>query len=315
MAATAHKHKEMMEEHYDAEDVLAEKVDMLADMVRNSQHMVAFTGAGISTSAGIPDFRGPEGKWTRQAQGLKPVQGVPLVEAFPTQTHMALVELHNRGVLKYLISQNCDGLHRRSGMPAAAISELHGNCWVEICEDCGQQHFRDFKCERVTKPGGAKCPTDHFTGRFCACGGRLLNSTIDFGQGLPKKPLQLAERHSLQADLHLACGSSLAVRPACDQPAATAQNGGKLVICNLQKTPLTEMATLHIFAQTDTVMSMLMERLSLPIPQFRLERRVIIGQDASARHIFAKSVDVHDPTLRRVISARLIGRGVACLRT
>merc|ERR1719486_350968 len=192
-----------MQERYDSDDVLCRKVDALADMVRTSKHFVAFTGAGISTSAGIPDFRGPTGKWTREAQGLKPLQGVSIVKAYPTVTHMALLELYNRGVLKYLISQNCDGLHRRSGLPASAISELHGNCWVEICEECGQQHFRDFKCMRIVREGGVKNPTDHFTGRFCACGGRLLNSTIDFGQSLPQKPLERAQQHSRSADLHL----------------------------------------------------------------------------------------------------------------
>merc|ERR1719161_3263158 len=111
-----------MEEQYDSDDVLEQKVARLADMVRSSKHFVAFTGAGISTSAGIPDFRGPEGKWTREARGLKPLAGVSVVDAFPTAAHMALVELHSRGVLKYLISQNCDGLHRRAGFPASAIS-------------------------------------------------------------------------------------------------------------------------------------------------------------------------------------------------
>lgn len=288
----------MQKERFDSEDVLAQKVDRLADMVRSSQHFVAFTGAGISTSAGIPDFRGPSGKWTREAQGLKPLKGVSVVDAFPTSAHMALVELCRRGVLKYIISQNCDGLHRRSGLPASAISELHGNCWVEICEDCGQQFFRDFKCNRRTKEGGAKNPTDHFTGRFCYCSGRLLNSTIDFGQRLPERPLERAQEHSHRADLHLALGSSLRVAPACTQPKNTARNGGTLVICNLQKTPLTDMAALHIYAKTDTVMEMLMERLQIPIPQFRLMRRVIVGKCESPGQLYLKAVDVHDPTVQ-----------------
>jgi mono-ADP-ribosyltransferase sirtuin 6 len=297
MASTAIKDAEMMEERYDSDEVLAQKVDALADMVRDSKHFVAFTGAGISTSAGIPDFRGPEGKWTREAKGLKPLQGVSVVGAYPTPTHMAFVELYRRGVLKYLISQNCDGMHRRSGLPASAISELHGNCWVEICEDCGQQYFRDFKCDRLVRKGGAQRPADHFTGRFCSCGGRLLNSTIDFGQHLPQKPLEHAQKHSRRADLHLACGSSLRVSPACDQPASTVQKGGKLVICNLQKTPLTNMATMQIYAKTDTVMAMLMERLSIPIPPFRLLRRIVVGRCAQGGMVYAKAIDLHDPTL------------------
>jgi len=297
MADTAIADPEMRQEFYDPPDMLSQKVDRLAEMVRQSQHMIAFTGAGISTSAGIPDFRGPDGKWTRKADGLEPLKGVTCVEAYPTSTHMALVEMLDRKILKYLISQNCDGLHRRSGVPAQSISELHGNGWVEICEDCGLQHFRDFVCTRLTRPGGPKCPADHFTGRFCGCGGRLLNSTIDFGQSLPEVPLERAQQHSRKADLHLALGSSLRVRPACDQPATTANKGGKLVIVNLQKTPLDDLATLRIFAKTDTVIEMLMSRLMIPIPAFRLQRRVLVCRNNSGNLWQAKAVDAHDPTI------------------
>eukprot|EP00746_Dinoflagellata_sp_MGD_P000879 gnl/MRDRNA2_/MRDRNA2_101633_c0_seq1.p1 gnl/MRDRNA2_/MRDRNA2_101633_c0~~gnl/MRDRNA2_/MRDRNA2_101633_c0_seq1.p1 ORF type:complete len:533 (+),score=90.98 gnl/MRDRNA2_/MRDRNA2_101633_c0_seq1:75-1601(+) len=293
MAHSAHNDPAMMEEHYDPDDVLVQKVDKLAAMVRESRHFVVFTGAGISTSAGIPDFRGPDGKWTRQAKGKEPLVGVQTVKAFPTPTHMALVDLHKRGVLKYVISQNCDGLHRRSGLPAAALSELHGNGNVEICEDCGRQYFRDIRCDRV-KPKAC----DHFTGRFCKCkpcNGRLLNSTIDFGQDLPKRPLNKAREQSSTADLHLALGSSLTVSPANQMPMRTVQSGGKFVICNLQRTPVTEKADFQIFAKTDVVMTMLMERLQYPIPPFRLVRRVIFG--VSAKEVYAKSVDVHDETV------------------
>lgn len=297
MASTAISDPEDIKEIYDSEEELLRKVDLLAEMVRNSKHFVAFTGAGISTSAGIPDFRGPEGKWTRQAKGLDPKVGVSIVDAYPTDTHMAMLELYDRGILQYVISQNCDGLHRRSGLPAHAISELHGNCWMEVCEDCGQQYFRDYKCMRITKPGGAKCPADHFTGRFCDCSGRLLNSTIDFGQSLPVKPLELAEWHSEKADLHLACGSSLRVTPACDQPANTANLGGKLVIVNLQKTPLTDLAAFQIYAKTDDVMRLLMKRLEIPIPEFRLLRRIVFSTFEKEGYACTKAVDPHNPVL------------------
>merc|ERR1719428_2022393 len=167
-------------------DVLQRKLRELEQLVRGSKHIVVFTGAGISTSAGIPDFRGPTGVWTRKAQGLSPIAGTSTVKALPTKTHMGIVELHRRGILRYVISQNCDGLHRRSGLPASAISELHGNSNIEICESCGRRFFRDFKAVRRTRT------FDHFTGRFCSCDGRLLESTIDFGQHLPRVPLEKA---------------------------------------------------------------------------------------------------------------------------
>jgi len=275
-----------MEEHRDAPEVLEEKVKQLAELVRTSEHFVAFTGAGISTSAGIGDFRGPDGKWTCQAQGRQVPKSVDPVKAYPTATHMSLVELQRQGILKYVISQNCDGLHRRSGLPASAISELHGNGNVEICEDCGQSYFRDFQCTRMRKIA------DHFTGRFCSCHGRLLNSTIDFGQTLPERPLKLAEEHSRKADLHLALGSSLTVHPACGMPAKTAKHGGNLVICNLQKTPLDQRASIRIFAETDKVMEMLMALLAIPVPSFTLVRRVVIGQSESEVH--CRAVDPHN---------------------
>eukprot|EP00697_Spironema_sp_BW2_P015666 gnl/Spiro4/6610_TR3409_c0_g1_i1.p1 gnl/Spiro4/6610_TR3409_c0_g1~~gnl/Spiro4/6610_TR3409_c0_g1_i1.p1 ORF type:complete len:573 (+),score=137.75 gnl/Spiro4/6610_TR3409_c0_g1_i1:38-1720(+) len=301
MAYTAHKDEESLRERFDSPSELAAKVDQLASFVREAAHMVVFTGAGISTSAGIPDFRGPDGKWTREAQGKEPLRGVSTVSAFPTLTHMSLVELQARGILKYLISQNCDGLHRRSGMPGDAISELHGNSNIEVCETCGQSFFRDIACHRATRS------RDHFTGRFCSradCGGPLLEYTIDFGQNLPVAALELAEQNSRRADLHLVLGSSLTVSPACGLPQTTAKCGGRLVIVNLQRTPLDELSALRIYARTDTVMTMLMERLGVPVPPFRLRRRFVFfpnvvddGSSPSSRKLQLRAVDVHDPSL------------------
>ena len=297
MAHTAHADEETVRERYDSPDELEKKVDLLATLVRRAKHMVAFTGAGISTSAGIHDFRGPNGKWTREAKGLQPLRGVDTVSALPTPTHMSLVELQKLGILKYLISQNCDGLHRRSGFPAANISELHGNSNIEVCEKCGQGYFRDIACHRLDRS------RDHFTGRFCSrsrCQGPLCEYTIDFGQSLPEGPLNLATMHSRKSDLHLAMGSSLTVRPACTMPELTARNQGALVIVNLQPTPLDDKATIKIHAKTDTVMAMLMKRLGYNIPRFRLRRRFIAGVSrvkGSSARAFVRAVDVHDPSL------------------
>jgi len=293
MADTAHSDPEQMKERFDSPAALEVKICALAELIKKSQHLVVFTGAGISTSAGIPDFRGPDGKWTREAKGLKPKRGVSTISAYPTKTHMALVELARRKKLKWLISQNCDGLHVRSGFPQERISELHGNVNMEICEICGQRYFRDLQCRRRNRG------RDHFTGRFCVrdgCKGRLLESTIDFGQCLPETPLANAEYHSEKADLHIALGSSLTVTPAADCPKTTSKKG-HLVIVNLQKTPLTKIARHHIHAKTDEVMERVMQKLGYEIPPFRLLRKLIVGCDPSIPAVYCRGADVDDPTL------------------
>ena len=109
-------------EHFDPPEMVDQLATELADQIKNSKHLIAFTGAGVSTSAGIPDFRGPSGAWTLRAQGKElNFKAEITLQAIPTPTHMALVELQNRGILKYLISQNCDGLHRRSGILAVSL--------------------------------------------------------------------------------------------------------------------------------------------------------------------------------------------------
>jgi mono-ADP-ribosyltransferase sirtuin 6 len=296
MGDTAHKDPEQMKERFDRPEALEEKINRLARLIKQSKHLVVFTGAGISTSAGIHDFRGPNGKWTREAQGLKPLRGVSTISAFPTKTHMALVQLARKNKLKWLISQNCDGLHIRSGFPQDRLSELHGNGNVEICETCGQRYFRDMCAHRSRKLGFGR---DHFTGRYCVrenCGGRLLESTIDFGQNLPETPLTNAFEHSEKADLHIALGSSLTVTPAADCPDTTAKNGD-LVIINLQRTPLTKVARDHIYAKTDEVMERVMAKLGYEIPPFRLLRKLIIGVDPVKQVFYCRGADVDDPTL------------------
>ena len=123
MASSAPKVAEA--ERRDASDKVEQQAALLVDQIRRSKHFIVFTGAGVSTSAGIPDFRGPEGAWTLRAQGrARTGKAVSTLKAIPTLTHMALVELQNRGILKCLVSQNCDGLHRRSGiLPVSLFSK------------------------------------------------------------------------------------------------------------------------------------------------------------------------------------------------
>lgn len=297
MAHSAHDNEEDVKEIYDSSEDLETKIKLLADLVKQSKHLVVFTGAGISTSAGIHDFRGPTGKWTREAKGLKPLKGTDTVKAYPTPTHMSFVKLAQEGVLKYMISQNCDGLNVRSSFPQDQLSELHGNGNIEICEDCGQKYFRDHRTP-VKKHTGMR--RDRWTGRHCGhedCRGRLLKSTICFGQNLPDEPLTLAEEHSAKADLHIALGSSLMVTPAADCPRDTVHNGGKLVIINLQNTPLTNMAEFQIYGKTDEVMTRLMELLGYEIPQFSLKRKIVCGVDPKEKGLYIRGAALTDETL------------------
>lgn len=284
MAFSAHKDEDTLLERYDNQQEFMRKVAQVGELVKKSKFTCFFTGAGISTDAGIPDFRGPNGVWTCKAKGIASPTGTSTLSAIPTQTHMSIVELLKTGNAHYLISQNCDGLHRRSGVPPNQISELHGNGNIEYCEDCGFQYLRDYSCYRITNS------SDHYTGRHCVntinnktCNGRLLESTIDFGQNLPEIPLEKAFQASKKADLHIALGSSLTVSPACTMPKTTAKTNGKLVICNLQKTPLDHLCSVRIYQRCDVFMQALMNYLNLPIPDFKLNRRFkfIKYQDSS----------------------------------
>ena len=172
MASTAIKTEEEKKEYKDSPAELDRKVTLLAKWVRESVYMTAFTGAGCSTAAGINDYRsGYEtmlpvgaGCWEKAANKAKaaaPKAGVriAMANALPTPTHMGLVKLQQEGILKYLVSQNVDGLHRKSGNPPDKLCELHGNRNLEYCVKCGKEYMRDFGV-RSTVPKGAHKPHD-----------------------------------------------------------------------------------------------------------------------------------------------------------
>ncbi|XP_057328756.1 NAD-dependent protein deacetylase Sirt6 isoform X2 [Microplitis mediator] len=125
-----------LDEKYDTTENLQLKCGILTEWINTSRHVVIHTGAGISTSAGIPDFRGPSGVWTLEKKGLKPKSNISFDEAVPTKTHMALKKLTEIGKVKFIISQNIDGLHLRSGISRLNIAELHGNIFIEQCSKC-----------------------------------------------------------------------------------------------------------------------------------------------------------------------------------
>jgi NAD-dependent SIR2 family protein deacetylase len=291
MANTALKTEDEKKEYFDAPEELEEKVNQLAEWILESEHFIAFTGAGISTSAGIADYRsgyntvlptGP-GCWEKKAQGKasnKPKIRTEMIKAIPTPTHMALVKLMEQNHLKYLISQNIDGLHRRSGIPPEKLAEVHGNTNLEKCLKCKKEYMRDFRVRT------AKNVHSHETGRLCEderCKGKLIDSIINFGENLENRILDNGFANSAISDLCLAMGSSLTVTPAADMPLATSKTG-KLVIVNLQKTPLDSRAAIKINAMCDTVIQMLMAKLGLEIPSFKLVRRLRVSKNSEVKN-------------------------------
>ena len=318
MAQTAHKSEEEKKEYFDSPEVLDEKVTLLAEMVLTSSHFVAFTGAGISTACGIPDYRsgyntvletGPgcwesaanklkykeEQKRAAAAGGVKPkpeaskaTLRTSIQKAYPSLTHMAMVELTERNHLKYIVSQNVDGLHRKSGIPAANIAELHGNTNLEVCELCNREYMRDHRVRNAQKTH------DHRTGRMCespGCNGHLKDTIINFNENLNPAILELGEANCESADLCLAMGSSLRVSPANGMPEACAINGGRLVICNLQKTPLDGLATLVIHAKCDDIMKLLMQKLGYQIPTWQMKKRIEVSLQENGTKVRLRGVD------------------------
>lgn len=222
---------------------LSQRIDTLARWIFESKHLVVFTGAGISTGSGLPDFRGPEGIWTRQAKGL-PTETRDFSAAEPNAGHMAIVELQRLGRLAFLISQNVDNLHLRSGIRPDLIAELHGNVMKLRCGKC--EFLMDNSGDRIP------CPI---------CGGQMASSVVNFGQSLPRKDLADSYQHARRADLFLVVGSSLVVTPAADMPRVAVEAGARLAIINQGETPLDGRAHLRFDEGTGEVLPPAVDRL------------------------------------------------------
>lgn len=230
------------------EESLAGQVETIARWLGESKHVVAFTGAGISTDSGIPDFRGPDGVWTRRDAGLPaPAWRVSPEEVAPNASHHALVELQNLGVLRFLITQNTDNLHRASGIDPELLAELHGNGHLMRCLACDDQFTRREvgwdarrwgRAYRTQAPvaGQPACP---------ACGGRLVSSVVNFGDSLPEKELMLSAEHARRCDLMLVLGSSLVVNPAAALVGLAIRSGARVVLVNRGETPYDEFVSLR----------------------------------------------------------------------
>ncbi|UJR19216.1 hypothetical protein I4U23_022346 [Adineta vaga] len=313
----------------DPPDVLDQKLDQLAEWIRNAKHFIVFTGAGVSTSTGIPDFRssmntilptGP-GVWElRDHPGAKrspTIRTVSLVKAIPSVTHMALVELARRNLLHFVVSQNIDGLHLRSGLPLSLISEVHGNSNLEICKNCHTKYFRDFQTRTAIKDH------DHQTTRKCTnCSSTLYDSIINFGESISQQEFDTSFEHAEKADVCLVLGSSILVPPAAYVPQRVSEHGGKLAIGNLQLTSSAPLAQLNIHALCDDLMRGLMAKLDISIPDWELHRRVrviiqkqritIMGldvdQDISYTLFSRARIRVRQGTLSKYESKQLTGR-------
>jgi NAD-dependent deacetylase len=219
----------------------------IARLIEGARHITAFTGAGISTESGIPDFRSPGGVWSR----MKPIQFQDFLRdpelrregwsrAFsgragwtgraPNAGHMALARLARQGRLKSVITQNVDNLHQDSGLSADQVIELHGNASYATCLECGLRH--EIEDLRPAFEASGEAPACR------ECQGVVKTATISFGQAMPQEPMQRAEAETLACDLFLVLGSSLVVYPAADFPILAKRNGAKLVIINREPTGL-----------------------------------------------------------------------------
>jgi NAD-dependent deacetylase len=240
----------------------------LAELIASAQRIVPFTGAGISTECGIPDFRSPGGIWTKYrpipfdeflaSQEMRDEswrRRLAMEEQFstarPGRGHRALAALFCAGKVPAVITQNIDNLHQASGVPDEHVIELHGNTTYATCLDCARRYELVWVRERFVAE--RRSPE-------CACGGYIKTATISFGQAMPDGPMRRAEELTLQCDLFLAIGSSLLVWPAAGFPLMAKRNGAKLVILNNQSTEFDDLADLVIHADIGTVLAPFIER-------------------------------------------------------
>jgi NAD-dependent deacetylase len=235
----------------------------LSRWIGDAEHVAAFTGAGISTESGIPDFRSKDSLWKRhppipfnefmssetvrmESWRRKFVMDDSYKGAAPNVGHHALARLVDDGRMHAVITQNIDGLHEASGIPKEKIIELHGNGTYAKCLGCGVRH--ELSAVRKKFESSNRAPT-------CLCGGIVKTATIAFGQAMPEDEMRRAHAATLQCDLMLAIGSSLVVYPAASFPVLAKESGAGLIIINRDETPLDGIADLVIRAGIGDVLA------------------------------------------------------------
>jgi NAD-dependent deacetylase len=249
-------------------DALAEKT---ADYILKSKKLVVFTGAGISTESGIPDFRSPGGLWdrfdpddftidkflnnpdSRRKQWQIFGEGMLSDKAEPNAAHIAIAELYKMGKLDCVITQNIDNLHQKAGVPDDMVFELHGNMKWAICLGCGRRYaFGEIK-SRIDK--GEEIPDCE------SCRGMLKPDIVMFGEQLPHDVLNEAASRARGADLFIVIGSTLVVYPAALMPIYAVESGARLVIINLSETPMDDRASVLITAKAGETMAKVLEKV------------------------------------------------------
>jgi NAD-dependent protein deacetylase/lipoamidase len=247
------------------------ETEQLAHLVVQSGKVVVFTGAGISTESGIPDFRSPGGIWSRydpedftiqkfmsgpaarKTIWKMSVEGGLLTEAEPNLAHHAITELHRLGKLDCVITQNIDGLHQKAGVPEDRVFELHGNMQWVVCLSCGRRFPMPEVLQRIRD--GMEVPD-------CPdCQGILKPDAVFFGEALPEETLREAIRRAQNCDLLIVIGSTLVIYPAAYVPTYAAEAGAKLAIVNLTPTPFDQYAAVVIRGKAGEIMSRVMKEV------------------------------------------------------
>ena len=236
----------------------------LQRLIEKSKKLVFFTGAGISTNSGIPDFRGPKGVWKTStpiyfqdyiSSRKKRIESwerkfsneLSIDSAKPNSGHFKLAEIINSKEDTHLITQNVDNLHQDSGIDDSKITELHGNATYAKCLDCSKKYeLNTLKEDFLTTKEPPSCTI---------CGGIIKTATISFGQAMPEEEMITAQRVSIKSDLFICLGSSLAVFPAADLPLLAKETGANLVIINNEPTQMDHLSDLVINRDISTTLS------------------------------------------------------------